>query len=107
MAFIHDEDGKIAVRAALDGRAAIGVVNWAEVLSKTAERGGDPTALEDAYREQGFIGGVLAIESLTEGDCVTVANMRVATRPQVALARRPRVPHPRVTRHDVRGVDHS
>ncbi len=81
MALIHDENGKAAVRAALDGRAAICVVNWAEVLSKSAERGDDPAALEAAYREQGFIGDVLTIEPLTEADCLTVAATRVETRP--------------------------
>jgi PIN domain nuclease of toxin-antitoxin system len=81
MASIHGEDGKATVRAALAQRAAIGVVNWAEVLSKTAERGGDPIALELAYRERGFIGGALSIKPLTEADCVTVARLRPATRP--------------------------
>jgi PIN domain nuclease of toxin-antitoxin system len=81
MAFIHDEDGKATVRAALARRAAIGVVNWAEVLSKAAERGGDPIALELAYRERGFIGSALSIEPLTEADCVTVARLRPTTRP--------------------------
>lgn len=58
--------------AALAGRAAISVVNWAEVLSKTAERGGDPIALEAEYREKGFIGEALAIEVLSEADCVEI-----------------------------------
>lgn len=79
MAFIHGEDGKAAVAAALAGRSAISVVNWAEVLSKVAERGGDPVALELDYRERGFIGRALAIEGMTEADCVQVGRLRPIT----------------------------
>lgn len=45
MALIHGENGKGVVAAALAGRSAISVVNWAEVLSKVAQGGGDPGAL--------------------------------------------------------------
>lgn len=79
MALIHGEEGKAAVAAALAGRSAISVVNWAEVLSKVAERGGDPVALELDYRERGFIGRALAIEGMTEADCVQVARLRPVT----------------------------
>jgi len=79
MAFIHGEDGKAAVAAALAGRSAISVANWAEVLSKVAERGGDPVALELDYRERGFIGRALAIEGMTEADCVQVGRLRPLT----------------------------
>jgi PIN domain nuclease of toxin-antitoxin system len=50
MAFMHGEDGKTVVAAALAGRAVISVANWAEVLSKVAEAGGDPIALEIASK---------------------------------------------------------
>jgi ribonuclease VapC len=79
MALIHKEEGEASVAAALAGRSAISVVNWAEVLSKVAERGGDPVALELDYRERGFIGGALAIEAMTEADCVQVARLRPIT----------------------------
>lgn len=79
MALIHAEDGKAAVAAALAGRSAISVVNWAEVLSKVAERGGDPVALELDYRERGFIGGPLELEAMTEADCVQIARLRPLT----------------------------
>ena len=39
MALPLDEEGKTVVAAALAGRSAISIVNWAEVLSKAAERG--------------------------------------------------------------------
>lgn len=101
MALIHKEEGEAAVAAALSGRSAISVVNWAEVLSKVAERGGDPVALELDYRERGFIGGPLVIEAMTEADCVQVARLRpitinqglsLADRTCLALARRLSVP---------------
>lgn len=79
MALIHKEEGEAAVAAALAGRSAISVVNWAEVLSKVAERGGDPVALELDYRERGFIGRALAIEGMTEADCVQVGRLRPIT----------------------------
>lgn len=79
MALIHKEEGESAVAAALAGRSAISVVNWAEVLSKVAERGGDPVALELDYRERGFIGRALAIEGMTETDCVQVGRLRPLT----------------------------
>lgn len=82
MALIHKEEGESAVAAALAGRSAISVVNWAEVLSKVAERGGDPVALELDYRERGFVGGALAIESMTEVDCVQVGRLRPVTAEQ-------------------------
>lgn len=79
MALIHREDGQSAVAAALAGRSAISVVNWAEILSKVAERGGDPVALELDYRERGFIGRALTIEGMAEADCVQVARLRPLT----------------------------
>jgi ribonuclease VapC len=79
MAFIHGEEGRAVVAAALAGRSAISVVNWAEVLSKVAAEGGDPVTLETKYREQGFIGSTLSIEAMTEADCVEVARLRPLT----------------------------
>lgn len=79
MALMHGEEGGSVVAAALAGRSAISVVNWAEVLSKVAENGGDPIALEIDYRERGFIGGALTIEGVTEADCVQVARLRPLT----------------------------
>lgn len=79
MALMHGEGGKSVVAAALAGRSAISVVNWAEVLSKVAETGGDPIALEIDYRERGFIGSALTIEGVTEADCVQIARLRPLT----------------------------
>lgn len=82
MALLLNEEGKAVVAAALAGRSAISVVNWAEVLSKAAERGGDPVAVEAEYREKGFIGKALTIEPLSEADCIEVGKLRPITEPQ-------------------------
>jgi PIN domain nuclease of toxin-antitoxin system len=82
LAFIQGEEGKSVVAAVLAGRSAISVVNWAEVLSKTAAEGRDPAALEADLREKGFIGGALTIEPLSEADCVEVGRLRPVTEPQ-------------------------
>lgn len=79
MALIHGENGQGVVAAALAGRSAISIVNWAEVLSKVAAEGGDPVALEVDLRERGFIGMALSIEGMTEADCVEVARLRPLT----------------------------
>ncbi len=80
LAFIQDERGASVVADALAGTAAISVVNWAEVLSKVAENGGDAGELATGLRDHGFAGELLAIEPMTEADCLTVAWMRPATR---------------------------
>lgn len=82
MALLLDEEGKTVVAGALAGRSAISIVNWAEVLSKTAERGGDPGAVETECRERGFIGAALSIEPLSEADCIEIAKLRPLTKPQ-------------------------
>lgn len=79
MALIHGENGQGVVAAALAGRSAISIVNWAEVLSKVAAEGEDPVALEIDLRERGFIGMALSIEGMTEADCVEVARLRPLT----------------------------
>ncbi len=42
MAVLHDEDGADEATEAIANGAAISVVNWAEGLTKLAERGRDP-----------------------------------------------------------------
>lgn len=101
MAHLNDETGAEVVRQALDERAAISAVNWAEVLSKTAERGGDPELLSVELTAAGLVGDALVIETVTEADCVEIARLRPLTKGQglsladracLALATRLRVP---------------
>jgi len=101
LAFIQDERGASVVAEALAETAAISVVNWAEVLSKVAENGGNAEDLDTGLRDHGFVGRLLVIEPMTEADCLTVALMRPATRSAglsladrtcLALARRVALP---------------
>jgi PIN domain nuclease of toxin-antitoxin system len=92
MALIHGENGQGVVAAALAGRSAISIVNWAEVLLKVAAEGEDPVALEIDLRERGFIGLALSIEGMTEADCVEVARLRPPHRTPGPLACGSRLP---------------
>jgi PIN domain nuclease of toxin-antitoxin system len=80
LALVQGESGAEVVAEALKATAAVSVVNWAEVLSKVAEVGGDPAALQSALRDTTFLGGVLVVEPLTLEDCAEVARLRPATR---------------------------
>jgi ribonuclease VapC len=79
MAHLNDEAGANVVRHALDERAAISSFNWAEVLTKVAERGGDPELLSAELSAAGLVGDALVIEGATEGDCVEIARLRPLT----------------------------
>jgi PIN domain nuclease of toxin-antitoxin system len=54
MAVLHDEEGADAAAEAIANGAAISVANWAEVLTKLAERGRDPEqAATEARKAEG------------------------------------------------------
>jgi ribonuclease VapC len=81
--------------------AAISVANWAEVLSKLAERGEDPGVAAAEMRGAALVGKVVSVEPITEDDCIEIARLRPATKDQglsladraaLALARRLGVP---------------
>jgi PIN domain nuclease of toxin-antitoxin system len=80
LALLHGEDGADVVADVLTRTAAISLVNWAEVLSKVAEAGGDAAALQDALQRVGFLDGPLRLEPLTAADCVEVTRLRPITR---------------------------
>jgi ribonuclease VapC len=79
MAHLNDETGADAVRQALNERAAISTFNWAEVLTKVAERGGDPELVSGELTAAGLLGDALVIEAVTEADCVEIARLRPLT----------------------------
>jgi ribonuclease VapC len=83
LALLQNEEGAEVVLDAIEDGVAISVVNWAEVLSKLAEKGQDPatsaTAIQAARADDE---DALTIEPLTEADCVEMARLRVTTRPQ-------------------------
>lgn len=82
MAVLHDEDGAQVAAEAIAHGAAISVVNWAEVLTKLAERGKDPEQAATETRKAEGSKRVLVIEPLTAADCIAVARLRLTTRTQ-------------------------
>jgi ribonuclease VapC len=83
LALLQNEEGAEVVLDAIEDGAAISVFNWAEVLSKLADKGQDPAASAKAIQAaRGKQRDALSIEPLTEADCLEVARLRVTTRPQ-------------------------
>lgn len=81
LAFLGNEPGADRVQAALaEGDAVMHTVNWAEVLTKRAERGDDPAQLEAALTQSGLVHQLLAIDPGQPGDAAQVAALRLATR---------------------------
>jgi ribonuclease VapC len=70
------------VTEAIANGAAVSIVNWAEILSKVAERGAEPaTAAAELRRAEGSR-RALAIEPLTAADCIEIARLRLLTKRQ-------------------------
>ena len=80
IALLHEEEGAETVAEAIAAGAAISVVNLAEVLSKLAEAGKDPDEASGELRDAAGDTDALAIEPLSEIDCVEVARLRPKTR---------------------------
>ena len=81
LAYLGNEPGAGRVQAVLAGGTAVmHTVNWAEVLTKRAERGDDPASLEAALTQSGLVHQQLAIDPGQPGDAVQVAALRMATR---------------------------
>ena len=101
LAYLRDEEGADLVGDAIAGGASISTVNLAEVLSRAADRGGDPNRLVRQMTERGLLDGAISVEPLTTGDAVEIARLRPLTRAQglslgdracLALAHRLRLP---------------
>jgi PIN domain nuclease of toxin-antitoxin system len=101
MAVLHDEDGAEMVVEAIAEGAAISVANWAEVLTKLAERGRDPDRAASETRKAEGSRRALMIEPMTAADCIAIARLRLITKAQglsladracLALAKRLGVP---------------
>ena len=81
LAFLGNEPGAEVVQAALsEGGVVMHTVNWAEVLSKRAERGDDPAQVHAALTASGLIGRLVVIDPGTPEDAMNVAALRPATR---------------------------
>lgn len=82
LAHLNDEDGASEVRKAMRAGVAISVANWIEVLSKLAERGEDPGVAAAEMRGAELVGQVVAIEPITDDDCIAIARLRPKTKAQ-------------------------
>lgn len=80
LAHLNEEPGAPAVREAMADGSAISVVNWAEVLTKLAERGEDPELAAAEMEAADLIGGVVSIEPVTNKDAVEIARLRPLTK---------------------------
>ncbi len=60
--------------------SAISVVNWAEVLSKLAERGEDPELAAAEMEAADLIRGVVSVEPITNKDAIEIARLRPLTK---------------------------
>jgi len=81
LAFLRNEAGAAAVEAALEERAAISAVNWAETLSKVVDLGADHHALAHQLKEEGILGVDLVVYPLSEEQAAEIAALRRLTRP--------------------------
>ena len=80
MAVLHDEDGADEATEAIANGAAISVVNWAEGLTKLAERGRDPEQAASETRKAEGTRRALTIEPMTAADCIAIARLRLTTK---------------------------
>jgi len=80
LAWVFDEPGADRVDEALLRGAVIHTVNWAEVLSKLAERGIDPGKAEQDLSERGVLGQTLTVDAGQRQDARLVAALRPPTR---------------------------
>jgi ribonuclease VapC len=82
LAYLHDEPGAAPVEEALAAGAVMGSANWAETLSKLADRTGeDVDSILRRLQGQGLTEGLLTVLPLTLEDAITIARLRPETRP--------------------------
>lgn len=80
LAYLREETGAAVVADAISEGAAISTVNLAEVLSRVADRGGDPEQLCEVLVARGLLEGAVAVEPLTRADAVEAGRLRPLTR---------------------------
>jgi ribonuclease VapC len=80
LAYVRDEAGAEVVDQALEEGATVSAVNWAEVLSKIAERGQAPEDTIRALADAGILGESLLVHPLDEAQAVEIARLRPLTR---------------------------
>lgn len=80
LAYLQGEQGANIVASALVQGAAISAVNWAEVLSKLAERGQDPDAVTTHLVEQGLLDNAILVYPLDSALARATAKLYSQTR---------------------------
>jgi PIN domain nuclease of toxin-antitoxin system len=70
----------MTVRAALDKKAAMSVVNWAEVLTRLVDLGLDADEVRRKLSRKGVLGNDLVLWPLDEGMAVEIGRLRSKTR---------------------------
>jgi ribonuclease VapC len=79
IAFLHEEEGAAEVADAVSRTASISAANWAETLSKVAERGADARRIAAELEEQGLLHGLLEVVPLTAEDALVIAELSPRT----------------------------
>jgi ribonuclease VapC len=80
LAYLQGENGAEQVSAALTHGTVISAVNWAEVLSKLADKGKPPEAVSDQLTQLGLLGQAIQIYPLDAGLCEEIAKLSPLTR---------------------------
>ncbi len=80
LAYLRDEPGADPVADAIADGASVSTVNLAEVLSRIADRGGDPARVVQWMTDCGLLGGAVSVEPFTTEDALEVARLRPMTR---------------------------
>jgi ribonuclease VapC len=80
LAHLRDEPGADVVGEAIASGAVISTVNLAEVLSRVADRGGDPAELAAELTQSGLLDGAITVEPFTVADAIDAGRLRPLTR---------------------------
>ena len=85
LAYLQDEPGAETVGKALTEGCLINAINWAETLSKLAERGKDPDEVTTLLTNQGLLNHALIIRPFDADLAKQTAKLRVLTK-QIGLS---------------------
>ena len=80
LAYLQGESGAVIVANALVQGSLISAVNWAETLSKLAERGQDPDTVTALLTNQGLLGNALFITPYDANLATETAKLRLLTK---------------------------
>ncbi len=80
LAYLHNESGADLVESTLVEGTYTSAVNWAEVLSKISDIGGDSDLLTSQLLTQGILGQAIKIQPLTDEDALAIAKLRPLTK---------------------------